>query len=185
MRAAIKANRISVLPDGRIDPVAARNAWIGSTDPARSKVRTSSEVRTRSAQQGAHPTAQVRTEDEARDAISLIARVLGEEGVPDDGKGIDFGKARTAELILKARQRSLDQAEQEGRLVDRSAAEKLFFETARDMRDAWLSWPARIGIELADELGIDARFLTPALTRQVHRHLAEMGEPPADLGPAH
>lgn len=67
-------------------------------------------------------------------------------------------------------------------LVDREIATKLFFDTARDLRDAWLSWPARIGILMADELKIDARTLTTVLTAHVQQHLAELGEPHADLG---
>ncbi len=63
------------------------------------------------------------------------------------------------------------------RLVDRAAVESLFFESARDLRDAWLSWPARIAIGMADELGIDARTLTTVLTAHVKQHLAELGEP--------
>ncbi|KQP16536.1 hypothetical protein ASF26_01490 [Methylobacterium sp. Leaf93] len=126
----------------------------------------------------------VRTETEAREAVTLIARILAEEGMRDDGKGIDFGKVRTAELILKARQRHLDQAEQEGTLVDRAAAEKLFFDMAREGRDAWLSWPARVGIPMAEEIKIDPttgkvdpRSLVAVLSDYVRQHLAEMGEP--------
>ncbi|MFE1601596.1 hypothetical protein [Methylobacterium sp. ID0610] len=71
---------------------------------------------------------------------------------------------------------------EEGKLVDRAAAERLFFETARDLRDAWLSWPARIAVTMADELKVDPRALTQVLTAHVHQHLAELGEPAADLG---
>ncbi|WP_082477464.1 hypothetical protein [Methylobacterium sp. Leaf93] len=180
VRGAIRANRISRLPGGLIDPDAARAAWIATTDPVRTKVRTSEKVRT----QGTHPRAVVRTETEAREAVTLIARILAEEGMRDDGKGIDFGKVRTAELILKARQRHLDQAEQEGTLVDRAAAEKLFFDMAREGRDAWLSWPARVGIPMAEEIKIDPttgkvdpRSLVAVLSDYVRQHLAEMGEP--------
>jgi hypothetical protein len=68
-----------------------------------------------------------------------------------------------------------------GKLVDREAAEALFFETARDLRDAWLAWPARVAIVMADELKIDARTLTTVLAAHVHQHLAELGEPDVDL----
>ncbi|GJD40091.1 hypothetical protein [Methylobacterium bullatum] len=180
VRNALKGNRIKRLPGGLIDPVAAREDWAATTDPSRSKVRTSGKVRTQGAQVGA----QVRTEAEAREAVTLISRILAEEGMRDDGKGIDFGKVRTAELILKARQRHLDQAEQEGTLVDRAAAEKLFFDLAREGRDAWLSWPARVGIPMAEEIKIDPttgkvdpRSLVTVLSSYVRQHLAEMGEP--------
>ena len=179
VRKAISSKRIKRLPSGLIDPVAARAAWGAATDPVRTKVRTSSKVRT----QGTHPASEVRTEAEAREAISLIVRVLSEEGMRDDGKGIDFGKVRTAELVLKARQRALDQAVQEGTLVDRVAAEKAFFNEARAFRDGLIAWPARVAIEMAEEFGVDARLLTHALDREVRRLLAEIGEPDTpDLG---
>jgi hypothetical protein len=181
VRQALRSNRISRLPGGLIDPMAAREAWSASTDPVRTKVRSSSKVRTR----GTQPTAEVRTEADAREAISLIVRILAEEGMRDDGKGVDFGKVRTAELILKARQRDLDQAEQEGKLVDRAVAEKLFFDTARQDRDAWLDWAPRVAISMADEItvdprtgNVDPRSLVTVLTAYVRQHLAEMGEPP-------
>ena len=66
------------------------------------------------------------------------------------------------------------------RLVDRAAAEKLFFDTARELRDAWMTWPARVGIEMADELHVDARLLTTILTAHVRKHIAELGEPEPD-----
>jgi hypothetical protein len=152
VRKAILTKRIKHLPNGLIDPVAAREAWSASTDPMRTKVRNSAKVLSR----GTHPAAEVRTQADAREAASLIAWVLAEEGMWDDGKGIDFGKTRTAELVLKARQRDLNQAEQSGQLVDRAVAEKLFFDTARDFQDAWPAW---IGIEFADELKIDTHTL--------------------------
>ena len=68
------------------------------------------------------------------------------------------------------------------RLVDRAAAEALFFATARDLRDAWLGWPARVAIEMADELKVDARTLTTILTAHVHKHVAELGDPDGTLG---
>lgn len=72
--------------------------------------------------------------------------------------------------------------EQKGHnLVDRSAAERLFFESARDLRDAWLSWPARVSVIMASELKVDARTLTTALTAHVQQHLSELGDPTADL----
>jgi transcriptional regulator with XRE-family HTH domain len=178
VRKAVSSNRISRLPNGNIDPDAAREAWGSSTDPVRTKVRTTAKVRT----EGTHPGLEVRTPADAREAVTLIARVLAEEGMPDDGEGIDFAKARTAELILKARQRELDQAEQSSRLVSREAAEKLFFDTARDFRDAWLAWPARIAVGMADELKVDPRALTTILNAHVKQHLSELGDPPAEFG---
>ena len=180
VRKAVKSGRINRLADGTVDPVAARAAWQAGTDPARSKVRTQARTTSKVRTTGSQGPASVRTEDDARVAVTLIARILAEEGIEDDGQGIDFSKARTAELILKARQRDLDQAAQSRRLVDRGAAEKLFFDTARELRDAWMTWPARVAIEMADELHVDARLLTTILTVHVRKHIAELGEPEPD-----
>jgi hypothetical protein len=64
-------------------------------------------------------------------------------------------------------------------LVDRQAAEKAFFETARQIRDAWLSWPARVATLMASDLGIEERKLVEVVTTYVRQHLTELGEPAA------
>lgn len=64
-----------------------------------------------------------------------------------------------------------------GKLIERAVAERTFFDTARDNRDAWLSWPARVSTLMASELGVDAAVLTTVLNRYVQQHLAEQGEP--------
>ena len=79
-------------------------------------------------------------------------------------------------------QRKQEFEKNEGALVDRAAALKLFFDTSRENRDAWRSWSARIAVTMADELGVDARLLTTVLTAYVQQHLVELGEPQADLG---
>lgn len=73
--------------------------------------------------------------------------------------------------------RKLDHATKQGALVDRAAAEAAFFDEARAIRDAWIAWPARVAIEMADALKIDARELTQVLSDYVNKHLAELGEP--------
>ncbi|MGE7416731.1 hypothetical protein [Methylobacterium tarhaniae] len=71
----------------------------------------------------------------------------------------------------------------QGKLVDRAEAEAAFFDEARAIRDAWLAWPARVGIEMADALKVDPRTLTQVLATYVQQHLAELGEPSSpDLG---
>lgn len=70
------------------------------------------------------------------------------------------------------------------RLVDRAMAEALFFDKAREFRDALMAWPARVAIEMADEIRVDPatgkvdfRSLTMALSASVRQLLVEMGEP--------
>ncbi len=72
----------------------------------------------------------------------------------------------------------------QGKLVDRAEAEAAFFDEARATRDAWIGWPARVGIEMADVLKVDARTLTQVLATYVQQHLAELGEPTSRVRPA-
>lgn len=64
--------------------------------------------------------------------------------------------------------------------MERELAERVFFEAARDIRDAWLTWPARIAPLLAAELGVDARTLNAKLVEYVNQHPTELGTPDAD-----
>ncbi|MDF9863133.1 UNVERIFIED_ORG: hypothetical protein M2442_001921 [Methylorubrum zatmanii] len=80
--------------------------------------------------------------------------------------------------------RKLDHAVKQGLLVDRPAAEAAFFEEARAIRDALIAWPARVSIEMAEEIRIDpttgkadARELTQVLAAYVNTFLTELGEP--------
>ncbi|MFG5121695.1 hypothetical protein OWC43_23625 [Methylorubrum sp. POS3] len=73
--------------------------------------------------------------------------------------------------------RKQDHETKQGALVDRAAAEAAFFDEGRAFRDALIAWPARVSIEMADELTIDARELTQVLSSYVNRFLAELGEP--------
>lgn len=98
-----------------------------------------------------------------------------------DSSELDLAEAvRRKENWLGLQRKQIVEKEAE-RLVDRAVAEALFFDTARDLRDAWLSWPARVAVVMADELNIDARALTTVLTAHVQQHLAELGEPECQL----
>ena len=47
---------------------------------------------------------------------------------------------------------------------------------ARDERDAWVNWPARVAAMIAAELEVDAHKLHTVLERQVREHLNELAE---------
>lgn len=111
----------------------------------------------------------------------------GTEGNEDDEAGLDPTNLPLPLAIRRKEnflglQRKQEVERNDRKLVDREAAEKLFFDTARDFRDAWLSWPARIAVVMADELKVDPRALTTILNAHVKQHLSELGEPSAELG---
>ena len=93
-------------------------------------------------------------------------------------------QARTALLLTEAQLRRLRLEERRGALLDRQTTLAKFFTTVRAMRDAWLAWPARIGPELAADLGLDATRVMIALQPYVRRQLQELADARLDLGTA-
>ena len=87
-------------------------------------------------------------------AVGAVKQTLHEQGLPAAG-GMTFLQARTANEVLKAQERRLRLQQLKGELVDRARAVSLVFRLARDERDAWSGWPARIAAVLAAELGCD------------------------------
>jgi hypothetical protein len=63
-----------------------------------------------------------------------------------------------------------------GELVDRARATALMFRLAREERDGWVNWPARVAALIAAELGLEAHPVQKALETHVRAHLAELAE---------
>jgi hypothetical protein len=87
-----------------------------------------------------------------------------------------FMQARTANEVLKAQERRVRLQRMKGELVDRAKAVAQVFKLARDERDAWVNWPARVAAMMAAELEVDMHRLHTALERHVRDHLAELAE---------
>ena len=99
-----------------------------------------------------------------------------------------FMQARTANEVLKAQERRLRLQQMKGELVDRAKAVAQVFRLARDERDAWVNWPARVAAMMAAELStpcsetpsgaaqVDQHQLHTVLERHVREHLAELAE---------
>lgn len=66
-------------------------------------------------------------------------------------------------------------------VVDVEVAEAIFFESARAERDAWMSFPARVGPLLAADLDVDTESVVEALTIHVQKQLEHLGEPEVDF----
>ena len=174
VRKAVKAKRIQALADGTFDPEACRRAWWKGTDPARARV-------CEPANQGCEPanpevrTPTVRTEDDAKAAVALIARVLRAEGATADEIG--FGEARTADTILKAYERELKIAQRRKELVPlgrvREHVEKAFI----GIRQAIQRLPSRHVAAIAAELGCEAAALDAALTKAIAAELDALSAP--------
>jgi len=63
-----------------------------------------------------------------------------------------------------------------GSLVDKVLVERAIFAAARSERDAWLTWPLRIGADFAAEIGVEEAVLLPVLKRLVRDQLHSLAE---------
>jgi hypothetical protein len=158
---AAKAGRIPVEPDGTIDAAKADAAWQRSTDPARGKRKPEA------------PATKLKPVPEA--ALGSVRETLKEQGLPASGS-VTFVQARTAHEIAKAHLARLRLQERKGELVDRARATALVFRLAREERDAWANWPARVAALMAAELGVEAHPMQKLLETHVRSHLAELAE---------
>ncbi|NKD87746.1 elements of external origin [Haematospirillum sp. 15-248] len=154
---AAKAGRVPLEADGTIDPAKADIAWERSTDPGRSKAKP----------EKLKPVAEA--------AMGSVRETLKEQGLPASGN-VTFVQARTAHEIAKAHLARLRLQRMKGELIDRARATALVFRMAREERDTWVNWPARVAALIAAELGVEAHPMQKALETHVRAHLAELAE---------
>ncbi len=162
---AVKAGRIPIEADGTIDPVKADAAWERSTDPSKAKGKKA--VKPGPVTEKLKPVADT--------AIGSVRETLKEQGLPSGGN-VTFVQARTAHEIAKAHLARLRLQRMKGELVDRARATALVFRLAREERDAWANWPARVAALIAAELGADPHAMQKALEAQVRARLSELAE---------
>jgi hypothetical protein len=63
-----------------------------------------------------------------------------------------------------------------GELIDRAKVVAHVFRLARDERDAWVNWPARVAAMMAAELGLDQHQVHTVLECHVRSHLDELAD---------
>jgi hypothetical protein len=156
---AIKQGRVPLEPDGTIDPAKADASWARSTDPGRTKPKPSAE--------------KLRPVGEA--ALGSVRETLKEQGLPAGGN-VTFVQARTAHEIAKAHLARLRLQRMKGELVDRARSTALVFRLAREERDSWLNWPARVAALIAADLGVEAHAVQKVVEGHVRAHLAELAD---------
>jgi hypothetical protein len=169
VRRAEKTGRIRREPDGSWDLAKVRAAWALNTDPAQQRGEPSAGNGSRKAARRA-----VKPVPEA--AVGAVRETLREHGEPIAAGAMTFMQARTANEVLKAQERRLRLQQMKGELVDRAKAVAQVFRLARDERDAWVNWPARVAAMIAAEIEVDPHQLHTVLERHVRDHLAELAE---------
>ncbi|EAB9908239.1 hypothetical protein D6J84_14445 [Salmonella enterica subsp. enterica] len=133
-------------------------------------------------------------EDVLPEAETLLQ--TGADEYQDEGDDEDMSPDKVAERIMLATgaTMSLDEArrvkenylalltkleyqQKESELVDLTEAKEVLFACARQSRDAWMNWPARVAPLMAADLDIPADRMTEVLTAHVHKQISLLGEP--------
>jgi len=163
---ARSSGRLVLHADGSVDAAASDVRWAQATDPAKQNSQVPPP--------GFRPVPEV--------AVAAVGETLKEQGLTaPPPSGMTFLQARTANEVLKARLRRMEVQQKEGELVDRARAVALVFRLARQERDVWLGWPARVASLMAAELGVDAHTLQTVLESHVREHLASLAEVRCEL----
>lgn len=118
----------------------------------------------------------------------------GETSLSGPADSSSYLKARTALTVYQAQERQLAIQKKKGALVDRSRAETLVFQLARQERDAWITWPNRVAALMAAEVAaeveqqsgkpvtIEAAILQRVLETHVRAQLDALAELRVSLG---
>jgi len=115
--------------------------------------------------------------------------VGGESNVSSPADSTSYLKARTALTVYQAQERQLAIQKKKGALVDRARAETLVFRLARQERDVWVTWPARVAALMAAQVaaevetatGTPVMIKTAILQRVLESHVREQLDALADL----
>jgi hypothetical protein len=170
------SGRLVLHADGSIDAAASDARRAAATDPSKSRATPKQPAR-----EPMRPVPDT--------AVSAVGETLREHGLaaPATGGGMTFLQAKTANEVLKAQERKLRLAKLKGELVERDRAVALVFRLARQERDAWVTWPARIAALMAADLSgllsgagevtIGTGAMQQILESHVRAHLAELAEP--------
>jgi len=169
------AGRLVLHEDGSIDAAASEQRRAETTDPSKTRKP---------------PAPKLKPVPEA--AVAAVGDTLREQGLsaPAVGGGTTFLQAKTANEVLKAQERRIRLQKLKGELVDRARAETLMFRLARDERDAWVTWPARVAALMASEvtaaLGdaceVEAALMQKVLEAHVRAQLDSLAEIRPGLG---
>ena len=185
------AGRLVLHADGSIDADASDARRAESTDPSKTRAGGDSaavaDTPPRTPARGLKPVPEA--------AVSAVGDTLKEQGLaaPATGGGTTFLQAKTANEVLKAQERRLRLARLKGELIDRARALALVFRLAREERDVWVTWPARVAALMAADLSascseasgqefvVEPAAMQKVLERHVRSQLDELAEIRPDL----
>jgi hypothetical protein len=178
---AKEVGRLVLHADGSIDAAASDQRRAALTDPSKSRAVP---IET------AAPKPKLKPVPEA--AVAAVGETLRDEGLPAPtaAAGTTFLQAKTANEVLKAQERRLRLQKLKGELVEKARAETLMFRLAREERDAWVTWPARVAALMASELvatlgdgiTVEAALMQKVLEAHVRAQLDSLADIRSGLG---
>jgi hypothetical protein len=181
---AKEAGRLVLHTDGSIDAEASDERRAAMTDPSKSRSTPPARAASTPAPSRLKPVSEA--------AVAAVGETLREEGLaaPVAGGGTTFLQAKTANEVLKAQERRIRLSRLKGELVDRARAETLMFRLAREERDAWVTWPARVAALMASELAaalggeitVEAALMQKVLEAHVRAQLDSLADIRSGLG---
>ncbi len=189
VRRAITAGKLRLSEDGKLDAALVGSGWrrtnrrgaagadIGADTTQMSAPNVRTQAVTAPLSAVLPPPAAIGDQPDPEEVVDFIAQVLAGRfaltGVAEQVKE----NALAAKNLLAARKEA-------GDLVDIEVAEAILFEQARQIRDAWMNWPARVGPLIAAELGVAPEPVVEALNKHVQQQLQDLGEPEAEFAEA-
>ncbi|AUH33118.1 hypothetical protein [Paracoccus tegillarcae] len=170
---ARKSGRLVLFADGSIDAAASDARRAAMTDPDQQNRSNGATSR-----QTTIPDRPIRPADN-----------LAAPSISGPGDSSSYLKARTALTVYQAQERQIAIQKKKGVLVDRARAETLVFRLARQERDAWVTWPARVAAIMAAELSAETEkatgeavtISTGVLQRVLEAHVRDQLTALADL----
>ncbi|HEX7853830.1 MAG TPA: hypothetical protein VF503_09060 [Sphingobium sp.] len=189
VRRAVKAGKLKVSEDGRVDAAQCGSDWRRTNrraaETADTEAPKGADTQKVSAPKQSAKKLSAPTDDDD-DLHKAVAEIVGEESsnfLADvlAGKFHLIGNAEKIKENALAAKHLLAARQAAGDLIEVEKAEALFFDTARAERDGWISFPSRIGPLLAADLDIDGDRVVEALTIYVQQQLEQLGDPTADF----
>ena len=115
--------------------------------------------------------------------------VSNENSISGPAESSSYLKARTALTVYQAQERQLSIQKKKGALVGRARAETMVFRLARQERDVWVTWPARVAALMAAQIsaevsgatGATVTIETATMQRVLETHVKEQLDALADL----
>jgi hypothetical protein len=201
VRRGISTGHLKTLADGKLDETLVGSAWrkgnrnadIGADKGADS----APSVRTPSKPSAPNPGGEgLHVEIERQPHGGALKRTRKDDPDPDEdledlgddviaqilrGEFVNVAKAEMLKANALALRQTINARREAGALVEIELAERVLFESARAIREAWLNWPLRAAPLIAAELDVPADKVVEVLTAHVHEQLATLGEPEADF----